>query len=214
MQTRNPLPRGFTLLELLIAVAILSLIAVGAYKLLSDTVKVRERGQIQQQQLRDLQKAMMLVQRDLLQVTARPVRDEFGDVQPALYMPQKNVLEFSRRGWRNPLQQRRSEIVRLRYRLEAGQLVRERWEVLDRSRQTQPEKIVLLEKVTDLSIEVVADGNRSDSWPPLDQSGSADRSKVALPQAVEIAFRHPVFGLIRRIILLPQGAPDATAPQA
>lgn len=204
--------RGFTLLELLIAVAILSLIAVGAYKLLSDTVMVRERGQAHQQQLRDLQKAMMLIQRDLQQATPRAVRDEFGDLQPAVYLPQQNVLEFSRRGWRNPLQQTRSEIVRLRYRVEAGDLLRERWEVLDRSRQTQPEKIVLLEKITDFSLQVVADGSRSDTWPRLNQT-STDRSKLPLPQAVEMTFRHPSFGLIRRIILLPQGEPSANASQ-
>ena len=30
-------------------------------------------------------------------------RDEFGDVQPAFYLPQPNVMEFTRRGWRNPV---------------------------------------------------------------------------------------------------------------
>lgn len=206
MRASNRRHHGFTLLELLIAVAILSLIAVGAYKLLSDTVMVRERGQAHQQQLRDLQKAMMLIQRDLQQATQRAVRDEFGDLQPPLYLPQQNVLEFSRRGWRNPMHQTRSEIVRLRYRVEGGELLRERWDVLDRSRQTQPGKIVLLEKVSDFSIQVVADGSRSDSWPRLAQTGT-DRGKVPMPQAVEVSFRHPSFGLIRRIILLPQGEP-------
>lgn len=206
MRASNRRHHGFTLLELLIAVAILSLIAVGAYKLLSDTVMVRERGQAHQQQLRDLQKAMMLIQRDLQQATQRAVRDEYGDLQPPLYLPQQNVLEFSRRGWRNPMQQTRSEIVRLRYRVEGGELLRERWDVLDRLRQTQPGKIVLLEKVSDFSIQVVADGSRSDSWPRLAQTGT-DRGKVPMPQAVEVSFRHPSFGLIRRIILLPQGEP-------
>lgn len=203
-------PRGFTLLELLIAVAILSLIAVGAYTLLSDTVRVRERGQVHQQQLRDLQKAMMILQRDLQQATPRAIRDEYGDVQPALYLPQQNVLEFSRRGWRNPLQQTRSELVRLRYRAEGGELLRERWEVLDRARVTQPQKIVLLDNISDFSVQVVAEGSLSDSWPRLSQAGE-DRKTTDMPQAVEVAFRHPTFGLIRRIILLPNGEPRANA---
>lgn len=213
MQTSKSGHRGFTLLELLVAIAILGLISVGAYKLLSDTIMVRERGQIQQQQLRDLQKAMMLIQRDVQQATPRAIRDEFGDAQPAVYLPQPNVLEFSRRGWRNPLQQTRSEIVRLRYRMEGGELLRERWDALDRARMTQPEKIVLLEKLSDFSIQVVANGNRLDSWPPL-SSPDVDRSKAPMPQAVELAFRHPTFGLIKRIILLPQGAqPNAPTSQ-
>lgn len=213
MQTNKSRGHGFTLLELMIAVAILSLISMGAYKLLSDTIMVREKGQIQQSQLRDLQKAMMLIQRDLQQATHRAVRDEFGDVQPAVYLPQANVLEFSRRGWRNPLRQSRSEIVRLRYRVVSGELLRERWNVLDRSRQTQPEKIVLLDKITDFSIQVVADGNRTENWPPLNQSSGDDRGKIAMPQAVELTFRHPTFGLIKRILLLPQGEPNASTSQ-
>jgi general secretion pathway protein J len=213
MQLSKSRGQGFTLLELMIAVAILSLISMGAYKLLSDTVMVREKGQIQQSQLRDLQKAMMLIQRDLQQATHRSVRDEFGDVQPAVYLPQANVLEFSRRGWRNPLRQSRSEIVRIRYRVVSGELLRERWNVLDRSRQTQPEKIVLLDNIADFSIQVVADGNRTENWPPLNQSSGDDRGKIAMPQAVELTFRHPTFGLIKRVLLLPQGEPNASTSQ-
>lgn len=212
MQTRNSRSDGFTLLELLVAVAILALIAVGAYRLLSDTVMVREQGQKQQQQLRDLQKALTVMQRDLQQVVPRAIRDEFGDIQPAFYLPQQNVLEFSRGGWRNPLQQTRSDLVRLRYRVESGELLRERWDVLDRARQTQPQTIVLLEGISEFSVRVIADGGRAESWPPLTQPGS-DRRTVPLPQAIEISFRHPAWGKIERIILLPQGEDNAAPSQ-
>lgn len=212
MQNLNSRPNGFTLLELLVAVAILALIAVGAYRLLSDTVMVREQGQKHQQALRDLQKALTVLQRDLQQTAPRPVRDEFGDIQPALYLPQSNVLEFTRGGWRNPLQQARSDRVRLRYRVENGELLRERWDVLDRARQTQPQKTVLLEGVSEFSVRVFADGNRAESWPPLTKN-TTDRSKVPLPQAVEMSFRHPTWGNIQRIIPLPQGDENAAPSQ-
>lgn len=212
MQASNSRTGGFTLLELLVAVAILALIAVGAYRLLSDTIKVREQGQKQEQQLRDLQKALTLMQRDLQQVAPRAIRDEFGDKQPAFYLPQKNVLEFSRGGWRNPLQEARSNLVRIRYRLEDGKLLRERWNVLDRADQTPPQKIVLLEGVTDFSVQAVANGNRTDTWPPLTQSGGS-RQSVPSPQAVEFSFSLPAWGLIKRIILLPPGEENAAPAQ-
>lgn len=212
MQINNSRANGFTLLELLVAVAILALIAVGAYRLLSGTVMVREQGQKHQQELRDLQKALTLFQRDLQQTAPRPIRDEFGDIQPAMYLPQKNVLEFTRAGWRNPLRQTRSDRVRLRYRVENKELLRERWDVLDRARQTQPQKTVLLEDVSEFSVQVIADGSRADSWPPLSQT-STDRGQVPLPQAVEISFRHPAWGRIQRIILLPQGEAHAAPSQ-
>ncbi|MGH8492089.1 MAG: type II secretion system minor pseudopilin GspJ [Moraxellaceae bacterium] len=209
--------RGFTLLEVLVAIAILALVAVGAYQLLAGTISTRDRGLAHEKALQDLQKAEMLIQRDLLQAVARPVRDEFGDVQPGFYLPQENVMEFTRRGWRNPLQETRSDLLRLRYRVEGQQLIRERWSVLDRSRVSQPEKTVLLDKVEKFQIQVFSDGNWSDAWPALAQI-QKDKKNIPLPDAVEIRFTLPPWGEIRRVIALPENdahaSPTPAAPAA
>ncbi|MFN3587074.1 MAG: type II secretion system minor pseudopilin GspJ [Moraxellaceae bacterium] len=204
---------GFTLLELLVAVTILAFIAVGAYRLLADTVVAREQGQQHLAQMQALQKAMNLLQRDLQQVLLRPVRDEFGDVQPAFYLPQPNVMEFTRAGWRNPLGQTRSELVRLRYRLDNGELVRERWDMLDRVRTAQPERIALLQGVSDFRLRVYAANDWHGEWPLLTARRSEGQD-VPLPEGVEIVFRHPVFGEMRRVIVLPENveAPGAQTP--
>lgn len=205
--------RGFTLLELLVAVTILAFIAVGAYRLLTDTVVAREQGQRHLAQMQALQKAMILLQRDLQQALLRPVRDEFGDVQPAFYLPQPNVMEFTRRGWRNPLGEARSELVRLRYRLDNGELVRERWDMLDRVRTAQPERIVLLDAVSDFSLRVYEGGAWHGEWPLLTASRSEGQD-LPLPQGVEIVFRREGLGEIRRVILLPDSVevPSAQTP--
>lgn len=203
--------RGFTLLEVLVAIAILALVAVGAYQLLAGTISTRDRGLSHEKALQDLQKAEMLIQRDLLQTVSRPVRDEFGDTQPGFYLPQENVLEFTRRGWRNPLQESRSDLLRVRYRLEGEQLIRERWTVLDRARMSQPEKIVLLDKVEKLQIQVFSAGNWGNAWPQLAQM-QKDKKNIPLPDAVEIRFTLPPWGEIRRVIPLPEN--DANASPA
>jgi general secretion pathway protein J len=195
--------RGFTLLEVLVAIAILALIAVGAYRLLSGTVQTRDQGMAHEKSLQDLQKAEMLIQRDLQQTTQRSIRDEYGDDQPAFALTQDNVMEFTRRGWRNPLQETRSELVRLRYSVRSNQLIRERWNVLDRARDSQPEKIVLLDDVSDFRLQVFANGSWGASWPGLAQS-QKDKKTLPLPEAVEIRFTHPLWGEIRRIIPLPE----------
>lgn len=204
MPRRRPEPaRGFTLLELLVAVAILALVAVGSYRLLFATIATRERGMAHEQGLQQLQRAEMLIQRDLLQIAARPIRDEFGDGQPAFLLTDNAGMEFTRRGWRNPLQEPRSELVRLRYRVENGQLLREHWPVLDRARSSTPVKIVLLDGVSDFHLQVYAGKAWSPSWPPLGQS-LRDPATLPLPEAVEIRFSSSPWGEIRRVIALPE----------
>ncbi len=195
--------RGFTLLELLVAVAILALVAVGSYRLLASTVVSRDQGLRHEKMLRDLHKAEMILQRDLLQVAARPIRDEFGDVQPGFYLPQENVMEFTRRGWRNPVQEARSDMVRIRYRVEGGQLLRERWKVLDRARVSTPDKIVLLDGVEDFHLQVFAGGRWETDWPLLAQT-QKNKGQLPLPEAVEIRFTLKEGGDIRRLIPLPE----------
>jgi len=215
MRQAHQRPEGFTLLELLVAVAILALIAVAAFRLVTDTVMVRDRGLQHEQSLQELQKAEMILQRDLLQVAPRAIRDEFGDNQPAFYFPKENVMEFTRRGWRNPLQEVRSDVVRVRYSVENEQLVREYWHVLDRSRLSTPEKTVLLDKVSDFHLQAFAKGSWGVAWPSLEQS-QKDRKTLALPEAVEIRFTLQPWGEIRRVILLPENDknvnPDAAPP--
>ena len=208
-----PRPRpleGFTLLELLVAIAILALVAVGSFRLLTDTVSTRDQGHRHEQALQSLQKAEMIMQRDLIQAAARSVRDEFGDEQPGFYFPQENVMEFTRRGWRNPLQETRSDLVRVRYSVQNEQLIRERWNVLDRARVSQPEKIVLMDKISDFHLQASANGNWSSTWPTLAQN-QKDRKKLALPDAVEIRFTLQPWGEIRRVILLPENDANAVS---
>jgi general secretion pathway protein J len=200
--------RGFTLLELLVAVAILALVAVGSYRLLFDTIATRDQGIAHEKGLRDLQRAGMILQRDLLQAAMRPIRDEFGDVQPALVLAGEKGLEFTRRGWRNPLQQSRSELVRVRYRVVNGQLVREHWTVLDRARTSAPVQTVLLDDIRDFRVQAYAGGNWTQTWPLLSQSQRDPRTQP-LPEAVEVRFTREPLGEIRRVILLPETTVDA-----
>lgn len=200
--------RGFTLLELLVAIAILALVAVGSYRLLVDTIATRDQGLARERALRELQRADMILQRDLLQLAPRAIRDEFGDVQPAFLLTPEGAMEFTRRGWRNPLQAARSDLVRVRYRVDQGRLLREHWATLDRARAAAPEKTVLLEGVTDFHLQVFANGSWIPDWPPLTDT-RRDPKTLPLPEAVEVRFSQPPWGDIRRVILLPENPADA-----
>lgn len=173
---------GFTLLEVLIAVAITAMIGVGATQLLSGVIDSRRATDIRSEQLASLQRLDMTLSRDIEQYISRSIRDEFGETRPALELNgQRYLLEFTRSGWRNsPLaKQARSELQRVAYKLEninsdACQLARIRlenwgepsskgeclvryfWPVLDRANNTEPLAQMLLEQVDALDIEVLA----------------------------------------------------------
>lgn len=111
--------RGFTLLEILVAMAILATIAVAASMIFGQALDNRERVGERASELADLQRAWLFIQRDVEQIVARAARDELGDAQPFVQLTRDGALEFTRIGWINPLQTRqRSSLQRVRYRLE------------------------------------------------------------------------------------------------
>ncbi|SUD53922.1 general secretion pathway protein J [Ectopseudomonas oleovorans] len=74
--------RGFTLLELLIAIAIFALLGLATYRMLDSVLSADAVTREHERQLRELTRALSAFERDLRQVTVRPIRDAFGDAQP------------------------------------------------------------------------------------------------------------------------------------
>ena len=198
---------GFTLLEVLIAISVTALIGLGSWQLLNSAIRTYELGQENLQSLALLQRAQLSIERDFSQVVARPIRDEFGDYQAAL-RPGEDfyAVELTRAGWRNPLQDKRSELQRVAYELNDGQLLRHHWKVLDRAQDSLPVTRRLLENVERFDVAFLNESDAwVDDWPPIEVSGetgeeSQDRMLefAQLPRAVRIILEHPRYGTITR----------------
>lgn len=147
----NKWGRGFTLLELLIALAIFALIAVIAYRSLLSVVQVEGQVKHTTQQLTQLQLTFQKLQQDLMQLRHRPIRNEYGDSVAAIQGAGQQ-LEFTRAGWRNPLQQQRSQLQRVNYVLEQRTVWRTYWQVLDRTRDSRPQRTALLTEVDNFKL--------------------------------------------------------------
>ena len=133
--------RDFTMLELLIAIAIFAMLGLATYRMLDSVLSADAVTREHERQLRELTRALSAFERDLRQVTVRPIRDAFGDAQPALHgdLADATALELSRVGWRNPLGQPRAEIQRVRWQLSGEQWQRRYWRVLDRAQDSTPQ---------------------------------------------------------------------------
>ncbi|MFJ2322360.1 MULTISPECIES: prepilin-type N-terminal cleavage/methylation domain-containing protein [unclassified Pseudomonas] len=126
--------RGFTLLELVIAMAIFALLGLASWRLFDSVVRVQHATASHERGFRSLQRAVAVIERDLLHITEQPIVLSAGQ------------LSVQRSNWRNPLDQPRSERQELTYRLLDSVLWRE--SRAEGSLTVQRQK--LLEEVVDL----------------------------------------------------------------
>lgn len=199
--------KGFTLLELLVALAIFGLLAAMSYGGLQAVLNQQWHTEQAADRLAELQKMYLLMQRDIEQLVPRLVRNEFGDAQQPLVGD--DSLRLTRGGWRNPAGRQRSTLQRVGYAYEEQQLVRYAWSVLDRAQDSEPLKQPLTEDVERMQLRYL-DGNDvwKEQWP--DTSGfvgtdvAADRSEFPeLPKAVEVTIEHKTFGTLLWLFQLP-----------
>lgn len=204
MRTRGAIQpaAGFTLLELLVALAIFSLIAVMAYNGLKVVLEQQAATEIQADALAELQKVYLLMQRDIEEVVPRPIRDEYGDIQPAL--AGGDALQLTRGGWSNPAGRLRSSLQRVGYAYEDGHLVRYSWAVLDRAQDSEPQRQPLIGDIEEMTIRYLAGNNEwEERWPDPLASGDATAATTVLPKAVEITLEHEKFGPLVWLFRLP-----------
>jgi general secretion pathway protein J len=191
---------GFTLLELVVAMALFAVVSVMTYSSLRAMLDSRQRVEQETARLAAVQITITRMARDLGQATDRGIRDEFGNRQPALIFHsfRGDGLEFTRGGWRNPTGRKRSSLQRVAYRLDNGELLRSSWPVLDRDVAAKPYSQPLLDKVTRFQVRFL-DGtaNWHDEWPPP-AAPEPDR----LPMAVEVWLELEDWGRLRRLVPL------------
>ncbi len=192
---------GFTLLELLIAVAIFGLIGLAGYRMLNSVVNTYQQTSSRSDEFSLLQKTMVVLEQDVRHMVARGVRDGLGDPTPAFSMDYQGGLpiEFTRAGrWRFPEDQH-SDLTRIAYRVEDRQLQRLIWPVLDRAEDSEPQVQILLNEVSGLEIRALGqDTGWQTTWPVEDNQGFIDL--FSIPRAVDIKIQTQKYGLIQRLI--------------
>jgi general secretion pathway protein J len=186
---------GITLLELLVATAVFSIMSAAAYSSLQSSLKAEENFDASMQEVEAVQMSMSVLQRDIMQLSPRAIRDAFGDGEPAMVLSNGRELSFTRGGNFSSLRLDRPELTRVAYTLRDGQLIRSQWRRLDHTQGERPLSASLMDEVSNLQIRVL---DQSGIWHldwPMAASGNI--------RALEITLEVDGWGEIRRLVPLP-----------
>ncbi len=208
--------RGFTLVEVLIAMAITALVSVVAYSGLSAALSGAESLRSSASRSHDLQQTLGLLSRDLRQVVNRPVIDEFGQRVPALTGGElaQTMLSLTRAGWHNSTAAPRSTLQRVRWWLEEEQLWRGHFPGLDRTTGTELIETPMIDNVTRFELRFLpsldqVESDRNDvidrrNWQENWVADLSQPDQLPLPPvAVEVLLEVAGLGEIRRLYVLP-----------
>jgi len=194
--------RGFTLIEVMVAMAIFGVMTVLAYMSLGQTLANAELLTARMDRLQAIQRTMRLLGHDFLTAAPRPVRSELGDTYlDAVQVTASNevLLAITHGGWPNPAGLPRSTLQRSVYLLQEGKLLRVYNTVLDATYTNNAITTEILDGVVSLEFRMIQDDlATTNQWPPLNAQGAS--ALLLRPRAVEIILTLEDEGEIRRII--------------
>ncbi|WP_462157054.1 type II secretion system minor pseudopilin GspJ [Pseudoalteromonas sp. GB56] len=205
--------KGFTLIEVLVALAIMAFIIGATHQIFESTTKAKEFSEKTLDELSRMQTVYRMFEQDFSQITKRAVRNEAGDFQDGYLLHERYLfgseldgIAFVRTGWTNPgYLLPRSELQAVAYRVQEGRLERLYRLYVDQLDSTEPRVQVLIEGVEDFSFEFF--DSDSQKWQPQWQ-------KEQLPKAVAVTLMLEDSEPIRRAFLLAGQGVKPQPPQS
>lgn len=211
--------KAFTLIEMLIAVAIGASVSVMAYQSLASAIRADERVSLVLSQIDEIDRVWQYMNGDLLYAVDRTWVDRGGEIKSAMIgvfgdrLSQSEVLiaseddyllQFIRSNRSNLLNQARSDLYMVGYRLtqEADQetktLWRDTWSPVDGSGEPVLQQRRLLDGIKEMRFRYLSASFHSmeDSW--LSGWPASSRVSEKLPAAVEVAIDSVAMGEVVR----------------
>ncbi len=191
---------GFTLVEVLVALAIFGIMTTLAYQALGQSLSNADLLTDRMDRIQGIQRSMSMLGRDLVQASPRPIRDPIGDGYIPSIRTSLNTefaIEVTRGGWPNPVGLPRGTLQRVAWRIEEGELLRYHWTVLDPTLANEPVITQIMEDVDSILFRYrTHGGDWTEQWPPIGVEGAvAERLR---PQVVEVILTLEDEGEIRR----------------
>jgi general secretion pathway protein J len=195
--------RGFTFIEMLLAAAIFALVGLASVAIFSSVTQSDALSQQASERLVQLQRTMLMLERDFMQISVRHVRIDgeapakfrlFGE--KFLLDSEDHGVTFTRQGWRNPAMiLPRSEIQTVAYRLQEGILQRLFTLYPDAVTGTEPKVQALQSGLSGFEVHYLQGEEWLERWQDAN-----------FPRAIRVTLMDDNLGRIDRIFLLPDAA--------
>lgn len=191
---------GFTLAELLVAIAIFSVLSVFAYQGLRNFLTARAIVESRNDGFLRMTKCFSLLQHDLESLVARPVRDELGDALPAVEGNPNTeaLLALTRHTPWAPMARPGTDLKRIEYYFKGENLIRRTWNVLDRLPDSSYFEQALIDGVAAVDFRFYDQTEWVEEWPRA--RGVGDLARLPGAISVEITFANG--RAIKRIFLV------------
>jgi len=196
--------KGFTLIEVLVAIAIFASLSVGAYQVLNQVQRSNEISMQRSERLKSLQRALVYLDNDFRQMALRQSRTNGEEPSPLLLQWKEYLLDsdskgvmFVRSGWHNPQQQfPRGEVSKVGYRIKDNQLQRVWWRYVDTPVGQEGIVMPLLDEVEAFELRFFDGEQWLKAW----------QNSYTLPEAVAVELQLADYGKIERIYLTSGGS--------
>lgn len=192
-------PQGFTLLELMVSVAIFAVVAAMAYTGLAQIARSSAAAQDALAGLLEQRRWMAQLDSDLEQVVARVSRGPYGETEAALIGEGSRVLFASRRLLADP-GGLSAGLARISLERRGDTLVRSVRQRLDPGPLNERDEQVLVRGIRRFELRYLdARLEPQNQWPRI-----ADPRLDGLPRAIEMLIEVDGVGVLRRVFELPE----------
>jgi general secretion pathway protein J len=201
--------RGFTLIEVIVALSIFAVLSIIGYKGVSSLIQTKERVEVEDSKWQQLILFFDRFESDVKQSVNRPIRARDDNVEPAWFGRPTFTgedgaqLVLSRFG--DPEQSGfLMDTRRIGYRLHDGAVELLFWPSLDAAPSAKPEVFKVLTHVAQMTLSYLsADGRWLNSWPDLaPTSQPTSQQKSFAPAAVQLLIKLESGEIVTRIFAL------------
>jgi len=151
---QNRSDAGFTLIEMLIALAIFSLLSIGATTAMLGGLKTKEDVKIKLDHITEFEMARALMRSDLNSLVLRENRDPYGNAEQYIVSGGvETIFTFTRSGRENPGGlERRGPVERIAYVFEDDKLIRRSFASANPAPQTKLRDRILLTNLENVRV--------------------------------------------------------------
>ena len=156
--------KGFTLIEVLISLVILSIIAIVSTNFLQSSIDLRNQSKLKVDDIKVFNLGVSTIRRDLMSTVNLPMRDNFGNQLPN-FIGSNRDKKITFLGFINRIDSSRSSISRIEYLFDETKFIRRVYFTADPYDYDDHIDSVIFNNIDDVEISFLSDNRWFTEWP-------------------------------------------------